>query len=233
MNLFEEYVKGYDFNNDKVVIKYKHTLRVKALCELIARDLNLKEEQIKLAGLCGLYHDIARFEQIKRFNSFDDLTTIDHGDLGYEIFLNEFADKLNLSEKDKMIIAKSIKYHNKIKVEDVSEEELLFANIIRDADKIDILYIYANVPGKIHDGPGEISKDCHTDFMSHKSLSHKRVDNQKETVLLALAFVWDINFDCSYKIIKDNKYYDQIREVLNNPVYDEYFNEIKKFLKEK
>ncbi|MBQ6840687.1 MAG: HD domain-containing protein [Bacilli bacterium] len=233
MNLFEEYVKGYDFGNKKIEVKYRHTLRVKVLCELIAKDLGLDKEQIKLASLCGVFHDIARFEQVKRFDSFDDYTTIDHGDLGYEIFLNEFADKLDLSEKDKMIIAKSIKYHNKHKVENVNEEELLFTNIVRDADKIDIMYIYANVPGMIADGEGEITDDIREVFYSHKSIERKTADCSRETVVLALAFIWDINFDCSYKIIKENKYYDKIKKILNNSVYDEFFEEINKFLKEK
>lgn len=233
MNLFEEYVRGYDFGNKKIYLKYHHTLRVKVLCELIAKELGLTKEQTKIAGLCGVYHDIARFEQIKRFDSFDDLSTIDHGDLGYEIFLNEFASKLDITEKEKMIIAKAILYHNKLEVGDVTEEENLYANITRDADKIDILYQYANVPGLIEDKEGEISKVVSEEFFAHKSINKKDVVTKRDKNIISLAFIWDINYDCSYRIIKENKYFDQIQKVLNNSIYEEYFKIIKDFLKEK
>lgn len=232
MVLFEEYVRGYDFSNDKIARKYSHTLRVKTLCELIAKELGLNNEQIALAGICGLYHDIGRFEQARIYNNFDDLKTIDHGDLGYEIFLKQFVDKLNLSSKDRQVVAKSIKHHNKFLVENLTEEELLFTNIVRDADKIDILYQLANVHETINDGEGEISTKIRNGFLERKPLNRKDVTNDKENNILLLAFIWDFNFECAYQIIKDNQYFDKIEKKLNNAVYNEYFAEIKKFLKE-
>ncbi|MBE6148392.1 MAG: HD domain-containing protein [Firmicutes bacterium] len=233
MNLFKEYVRGYDFNNAKIARKYSHTLRVKILCELIAKNIGLNEQQVALAGKCGLYHDIARFEQAKRFNSFDDLFTVDHGDLGYEIFMKEFAEKLKLSQKETQIIAKSILYHNKLKVSDVNEEELLFTNIVRDADKIDILYQFAFVPGMIKDGEGEIKPKIHDEFIAHKPISRTDITSKRESNILSLAFIWDINFASSYKIIKENHYFDYIQKILNNSIYDEYFDVIRNYLKEK
>lgn len=232
MELFEKYVQNYDFNHRKIALKYYHTLRVKTLCELLAKELGLSKEDIKLASICGLYHDIARFEQAKRYDSFDDNATIDHGDLGYEIFSNEFADNLNLTEREKQIILKSIKYHNKLKVENVNEEELFFVNLVRDADKIDIMYVYSNIPETLTDGEGEISDVVKKEFYSHHSVNRKNVINDKERAIVSLAFIWDINFAPSYKIIKENKYYEKMKKVLNNSVYDEYFEEIDKFLKE-
>lgn len=232
MELFEKYVRNYDLNQPKIVLKYKHTLRVKALCELLAKELGLSKEDIKIAGLCGLYHDIARFEQAKIFDNFDDIATIDHGDLGYEIFQNEFAEKMKITDREKQIILKCIKYHNKLKVENVNEEELFFVNLVRDADKLDIMYIYSNIPGTLVDGDGDISDIVKSEFYSHHSVNRKNVTNDKERVIVSLAFIWDINFDSSYKIIKENKYYEKMKKLLNNSVYDEYFEEINKFLEE-
>lgn len=233
MDVFKEYVSGYDFSNDKILLKYKHTLRVKVLCELIAKEIGLNNSQIRLANLCGLYHDIARFEQIRRFDTFNDLLSIDHGDLGYEIFIKEIADKLDITEREKQVIAKSILYHNKLEVTGLDSEELLFTNIVRDADKIDILYLFANDTNLIRDGEGEISQKFHDNFMAHKTLNRKEVTNIRENNILNLAFIWDINFDCSCKIIKENKYFDKIQMILNNSVYDEYFDVIRNYLKEK
>ena len=48
-------------------------------------NLNLEKEDIKLAELIGLLHDIGRFEQLKRFNTFVDKKSINHGEFGGEI----------------------------------------------------------------------------------------------------------------------------------------------------
>ena len=233
MKLFKDYVSNYDFTNAMIARKYNHTLRVKNLCEIIAKELCLSNEKIYLAGLCGLYHDIARFDQASKFNSFDDISTFDHGDVGYEIFLKDFASKLGLSDEQIMIIANSIKHHNKLNVNDLTGDDLVFTNILRDADKIDIFYQFANVPGMLSDAQGDISKMCHDKFLARKPVSYKDIRNKREQNILYLAFIWDINYECSYKIIKDNKYFQKIQKILNNEIYDEYFEVINKFLKEK
>ena len=233
MNFFEEYLKNYDLTNDKIARIYSHTMRVKVLCEMLAKELGLNKNQITLVGLCGLYHDIARFEQIRRFDSFNDLATVDHGDLGYQIFVNEFANKLNLSEKDTMIVAKSILYHNKFEVDNENEEELLFTNIVRDADKIDILYQCSFFTDILIDEEMNINNKVHNDFIAHRPINYKNVTNHREKNILILAYIWDINLKESYKIIKDNKYYKYIRKVLNDSIYDEYFEIIENFLEDK
>ena len=226
LEVFNEYVSNYDMDNEKIKGKYEHTLRVKSLCEEIAKKLDLSHEQIMLAGACGLYHDIARFEQAKRFDSFDDLKTIDHGDLGYEIFINEIFQSKN-------IISKSILYHNKLSISELTDEEKLFVNITRDADKIDIIYIYSNLPGRMKDDNGAICDNVRNDFMNHKPVNIMYVTNKREKNILRLAFIWDINYNVSYRIIKENKYFEQMEKVLNNSIYNEYFQVIKNFLKEK
>jgi len=234
IQLFNDYVSKYDINNRKIKQKYTHTFRVQKLCEEIAKELNLSDEQIKLASLCGLFHDIGRFEQLKIYDSYNDYETIDHGDFGYEVFINEICPKLNISDKDKSIIAKSILYHNKFIVEDdITDEEKLFINITRDADKIDIFYVYINEDGYFKDGDGEISKKIREDFLNHKLVNRKDTTNIREYNIANLAFIWDINYDSSYRIIRKNKYFEQLEKVLNNSIYDEYFQVIKDFLKEK
>ena len=60
--VFNEYVNNYDQNDDKVILKISHTYRVMERCQEIAASLNLDDENIQLAGLIGLLHDIGRFE---------------------------------------------------------------------------------------------------------------------------------------------------------------------------
>ena len=69
---FKDYVNGFDINNEKIMLKYYHSLEVANISYEIANRLNLKEEDKKLAKLIGYLHDIGRFEQVTTTNSFND-----------------------------------------------------------------------------------------------------------------------------------------------------------------
>ena len=49
---------------------------------------NITGVERDLAYLIALLHDIGRFEQIKRFNSFDD-RNVDHATLGVQVLFDE------------------------------------------------------------------------------------------------------------------------------------------------
>ena len=61
---FQEYFKKYDTNDGSIVLKIKHTLEVIKKSEYIANGLGLDKENIELAKIIALLHDIGRFEQI-------------------------------------------------------------------------------------------------------------------------------------------------------------------------
>ena len=84
---FAKYAKNYDINNDKIRLKVAHMERVSKTSKDLATKLHLSEEDIQLAELIGLLHDIGRFEQLKKFNTFIDKNSINHGKFGAEIYL--------------------------------------------------------------------------------------------------------------------------------------------------
>ena len=81
---FERYLDGYDRENDKVKLKIVHTYGVVECSRKIAEGLKLSEEDRRLAEIIGLLHDIGRFEQLKRYDSFEP-GTMDHASFGVEI----------------------------------------------------------------------------------------------------------------------------------------------------
>ena len=68
---FESYLDEYDREDDKIQLKIVHTYCVVDAAEEIATRMHLREEDVQLAKIIGLLHDIGRFEQIKRFHSFE------------------------------------------------------------------------------------------------------------------------------------------------------------------
>ena len=79
---FKNYAQQFKVTDNKVNIKVTHTMGVVKVSEYIARKLNLVEEDVELAKLIGLLHDIGRFEQAVRYDNYDDYDTIDHAELG-------------------------------------------------------------------------------------------------------------------------------------------------------
>ena len=79
---FKRYVKNYNPQDKKVKLKINHIERTMKRAEEIAKSLNLNQEDIELAQLIALLHDIGRFEQIKQYNTFVDKDSINHGECG-------------------------------------------------------------------------------------------------------------------------------------------------------
>ena len=65
---FDIYVQNYDINNDRIKLKIEHIKRTAECSRKLATQLNLNDEDIKLAKLIGLLHDIGGFEQLRVYN---------------------------------------------------------------------------------------------------------------------------------------------------------------------
>ena len=100
---FEKYVKPYDIQNAKISRKIAHSYRVVDVIGTNCKSLNLTEEDIELAKLIGLLHDIGRFEQIRIYDTFSDKDSIDHANLGVKILFEDglirnFIEKINMTK---------------------------------------------------------------------------------------------------------------------------------------
>lgn len=141
---FIKYTDKYDSNDEKIKLKIDHTYRVAYLSEKIAKSIGMKSKDIDLAWLIGMLHDIGRFEQIRRYGTFEDSKSVSHAKLGTDILFN---DKLidafgDICINDKEIIHIAILYHSDYTLpKKLSDREMTFCNIIRGADKIDILKV--------------------------------------------------------------------------------------------
>ena len=63
--MFKKYLENYDSKYGKIDLKIRHTFGVVKASEFIANKLQLNNEDVELAKLIALLHDIGRFEQIK------------------------------------------------------------------------------------------------------------------------------------------------------------------------
>lgn len=86
---FQEYTDRYDSTNPKIKLKIDHTYRVANLCEQIAQSLELSAAEVDLAWLSGMLHDVGRFEQLRRYNTFSDAQSIDHARFAVELLYDD------------------------------------------------------------------------------------------------------------------------------------------------
>lgn len=217
---FLKYTENYDLENGNIKRKQLHSLRVMRISKEIAIGLNLNDDEIKIATLIGLLHDIGRFEQYTNYKTFRDNDSIDHGDLGAKILEKDIRNYIETDKYDEIII-KAVKNHNKYAIpKDLTGELLLFTKLIRDADKIDILYesieIF-NLGNELEVENSQISPQIFEKICDKKQI--KRTKNMQktpaDTIVSFIAFIFDINFKTSFQIIQRENYINQILDRYN------------------
>lgn len=223
-----DHVHKLEIDNPRVQMKIGHIMRVVENCRKIAINLELAEEQIKLAELIGLLHDIGRFEQYQIFDKNTDTKVLDttkkfdHGEAGVEVlkkdnYIRKYIEETTYDD----IIYTAVYEHNKYKLtKGLSKEKELFSKIIKDADKIDLLYeavyIYWQDEERIQKvEEGKLSEKMLEDFYQHKLADNRNRVSETDQILRFASFVFDINFPCSFKIIKENDYVSKMIDRFN------------------
>ncbi len=219
---FANYVSGYNADDEKIKLKIIHTYKVAEICDQISESLSLNEMDKEIAWLLGMLHDVGRFEQIKRYGTFNDALSVDHAKFGADLLFNEglleaFVPGL-LYEPEKDLIELAIRQHNAYRImEGLSERELLFCKIIRDADKVDIIRV--NIETRMEDIYDVTTEQLLNDVISDavleafdeehcilKSIRKTSVDQLVGHISLA----FELEFQISLLLVKQQGYMEQM-----------------------
>ena len=231
---FKKYVNNFDVENEHIKGKYYHSLRVSILMKRFAKTLKMSKQNILVAEHIGLLHDIGRFSQLADYQTFDDLISIDHGDLGIDILFDQnLIEDYDILEEDYAVLKDAIIYHNKNEISDkLTEKSLIFAKLIRDCDKIDILNLIIekriDLPDDYYFSPSE---KVRRDFMDYKTIDSKDLENNSDKILQKLALIFDLNYKISYEYIRDYDILAKIYYLLEEKeTLKEYFDEINEYI---
>lgn len=231
---FKKYTNNYDTSDEKIKLKVDHTYRVAALSERIAISLGLDKADTDLAWLIGMLHDIGRFEQLKNYGTFSDADSIDHAHYGVHLLFDEgliwkFVDKTKSKadieddkSEDKLkkefselgILKTAIFNHSAYRIEEgLPEKVQMFCNIIRDADKIDILKVNYDVTLEvIYDVTTEalknskVNEEVMTAFMEHHAVLRSLKKTPIDNLVGHAALVFELVYNESFKIVKEQGY---------------------------
>ena len=131
-----------------ITIKQDHTHEVCRNALRIARDLGLREGEVLLAETIALLHDVGRFSQYRQYRTFDDSISVNHAALGVKTLLETNALR-GLPARDRDLIVRAVTLHNVFSLpEGLDGTTLLFARLVRDADKRTVQEIAGEVRRK-------------------------------------------------------------------------------------
>ena len=244
-NTFAEYTSGYNATDPKIKLKIDHTYRVAELCELIARNLKLDEYETDVAWLTGMLHDVGRFEQIKRYNTFNDAQSVDHANFGADLLFKEglidtYVDGFH-DDKYCVIVENAIRNHSAFRIDErLDEYTVMFCNILRDADKVDIFRVNVDTPAEdIYNVTTEELRNSQVspEVMAAFDERHAVLRSCKKTVVdhvaghIALTF--ELVYPISLQIAKERGYLDKMMAFeSDNEVTGKQFEEIRAKLNE-
>ncbi|GAF85479.1 unnamed protein product, partial [marine sediment metagenome] len=154
---FSDYVAGFygndEFINANLKLKEEHTRRTCEETLYLAKELGLSSSQKRIADVIALFHDIGRFEQFVKYRTYNDPRSVNHCLLGLEV-LRRAKVLEEVAGPDRQLIEKAIEYHGLRELPpDLNGRCLLFSKLIRDADKIDVLYVVTDYYKQYADNP--------------------------------------------------------------------------------
>lgn len=215
---FKNFLDSYE---DKESLSFKlkvtHTYQVAETSKYVAEKLNLSSEDVELAELIGLLHDIGRFEELKVTQELNS-SNFNHATYGSQMLFEKNLIRNFIEDRQyDEIIKKSIENHNRLSMEeDLNEQELLHSKIIRDADKLDNFRVKkdekveASFPKKVYN-ENDMEESSLSDKVYNSILNKTLVDIHDRVTPLdywacILAFAFDLNFDVTYRLLKENNY---------------------------
>lgn len=221
LGAFAAYAARYNDRDPKVKLKIDHTYRVAGLCARIAAAQGLDAAGVDLAWLCGLLHDVGRFEQLRRYGTFNDAVSIDHAACSAQVLFAEghIRDYLDDGSEDGLL-RRAVELHNAYRLpEDLDPRTLLYCNLLRDADKIDILRVNVETPlEEIYNvttaalRSAAVTPEVEQAFYDHHTVLRALKRTPVDNVVGHISLVYGLVFAESRRIVKEQGWLDRLMD---------------------
>lgn len=235
------FLTGTDPDFDRgIKVKIAHTLRVLEITKKIVKTTDFNEEEAKLACIIALLHDVGRFPQWQKFQSYVDTDECNHCDLGEKILKDEKLLKVFIPKTREYdeIILKAVKLHGRLELPlNLSREERAFCELLRDADRTDILYLaskeknfdflFAHYP----DGDRKLNPRIAKLLHGKSSVNFKFVRNKMDILALRVSLIWQYTFIDAMLYVKKERYLEKMIALFEEK-YPEYDKDYLALIKE-
>lgn len=221
-NFFKEWAKQYirtfqevdPLHQQCLDLKEAHTFRVCEAIERISSGIGLLENNTRIAYVTALFHDIGRFPQYQKYRTFRDPDSDNHAKLSiWELNRHHVLHTLNFPERQ--IISRAIFFHNRLRIpENLDPETLLHCQLIRDADKVDILRVMSEhfqMAESLRNpvitlGLGAdslVREEVYRMLLDGQIKNYTKLKTINEFKVLQMSWVFDINFRPTFEILKE------------------------------
>lgn len=222
---FYNFSKQYDTTNSNIVRKIIHSYDVAKRSYDIACVKGFNEKDRMLAYLTGLLHDLGRFEQWKQFGSYDDLNSIDHGDLSFKLLEELNCCKLfGLTKAQSSTLKISIKYHNKPYL-GKDKNVVLFNNILKNADAFSNVITTANGEQRMTSKKNGYTEEILKNFLSQKPIYSLPLTTKLDRCLKLASNTYNITESFLRESVLKYRYLDCIFET-----FSKYLNKTDKLV---
>jgi len=242
---FKIYVSGFHTEIPEVEhairLKEAHTYRVCGNISLLSKKLDLSDDDILLAKTMALFHDLGRFKQFQRYKTFNDRASENHAKLAVAE-LDAHAVLSVCRQPEIELIISAIASHNAAALpEGAGARILFFARLLRDADKLDIWKVVCDYYRQRREQPDRAqNKTIELDLPDLPTCSpavvaalqagrYAHTEDLKtlnDFKLLQISWVYDLNFQPSFRVLRKRGYIEQIVATL--PSTEELKGVIKK-----
>lgn len=223
---FKDYVKEFYSGDpdvqENIHLKEMHTIRVCEAILEIGNSLGLSEQDISLAELSALLHDIGRFEQYKKYGTFSDFRSENHAELGAKVIRDSEILKDMEPDISEMII-RLVRFHNcAVLPKGEDDRFIFFLKLLRDADKIDIWKVvteYYEKSGQkrnpsieldLSNNP-EITEPVCQALMNRHVVNMSKLKTLNDFKMLQIGWVYDLNFPRTFEMVRENRFLERIR----------------------
>jgi hypothetical protein len=245
---FTSYLKTFQSGDPdyqrNIDLKEEHTRRVCKEILDVGSSLSLDSEDLHLAEVIALFHDVGRFEQYARYGTFSDLESEDHALLGVRV-LRENGVLKTLDQKTRELILRTVSYHNRATLPaEETKTCLFFTKLLRDADKLDIWRVVTDYYREMNsarngvielglpDTP-EISQDVYTDMMAGRIVRTTCLKTLNDFKVLQMGWIYDVNFPRTFQLVRERAYLEKIRDVLpRTREVSEIYSAVQSYLEE-
>lgn len=206
-------------------LKIDHTRQVVAIMARLATALQLPPGERGLAAAIAICHDVGRFPQFRDHGTFNDASSVNHAALAVRTLKDEgVLDRL--TEEERRLLLQAVALHNVfILPANLPPAVRRFALLIRDADKLDIWRVLLDYctsePGERASAvtwelpdTGCCSEDALKEVAAGRVLQRKLLATAEDFKLLQLSWVFDLNFDESFRIVAERGYIESLAGLL-------------------
>jgi HD superfamily phosphodiesterase len=196
--------------NKYIELKRFHTARVCENILDIGSSLQMDREHLNFVEILAWLHDIGRFEQYRKYRTFDDSVSENHAILGLRVIEQEKILE-GFSSEQKEILSSSILNHNTRSIPENEPSKIdFYSRILRDADKLDIwrISIEMNITYKLLDEVLSetyvVPNDFIQSFQNRQTIKMSQASTLYNNTLFKLSWIYDLNFKRSFELFNES-----------------------------